>query len=176
MTLIAYIGTNARGDQNRVYFSEVVKRAYALLGISVVWLREYSNEERYWEPEKNWTGATRNTDDLYVIADDDCVPGCVDFFDRAVAIMEANPEIGMLCPGKGKIGESYVLEERGDYDVVREAGNIRIVRAGVAKPFPMEKGREDMSFSLAIQNGGGLVAVFDAPFHHLGEGYSQQDL
>jgi len=121
-------------------------------------------------------------EDIYVLADDDCLPQAEPFLEEGVRILEEHPEFAILSmmPTNAKINPwrpaptDYVVHEDDDVMEHVSVGGIRFCRKGCLTEWPPFTGPGyDREHCDALREAGYRVGYFkNLKMLHLGEGYS----
>lgn len=118
--------------------------------------------------------------DIYVLADDDCMPIGLNFFEKGVKVMEGHPEFAILSAWPSNAVIHPWTPEEGtafeDEDVMEHVsvGGIRFCRKGAMKKWPKAHGafydREQADY---LRGEGWSVGLMrQVRMNHFGESYS----
>ncbi|MHC5066130.1 MAG: hypothetical protein ACYTG5_19395 [Planctomycetota bacterium] len=118
--------------------------------------------------------------DIYVVADDDCLPRAEPFVEYALKVMGEHPEFAILSllPTNARImrwrPQDYETYEHEDVTEHVSVGGIRFCRKGILEEWPEMTGKGyDREHGDAIRDAGYRVGYFrHLTMNHLGEGYS----
>jgi hypothetical protein len=112
---------------------------------------------------------------IYISADDDCLIIGKDFVSAGLAIMEANPEYGILGATSISDGHFQTTVSGGMLVIPMHAvGGVVFVRKGILKEFPdCDADKVDDTICQEINRAGYKTGLMPGvKFNHLGAGYS----
>ena len=153
----------------REYIRDAVVGCWEMLGATVHFQWDKEQRQRRIEADE------RSVSDLYIVADDDCLPIGLDFIPCVLHLAREFPAYGIFSPemvrekrSRTTTGTSQVFRWRG-------VGGLRICRKGIIKDWPDQtrKGYDDEHCEAIHELGLDCGIMRHVYFNHLGEGWSK---
>lgn len=177
MQIDCFITSKAPRTKERGYFLSLTQLALHANGFNAI-IIEKPMLERYLECER------LATSDIYLLSDDDIIPGTPSTLKNLVTLMEKHPEISQLGLSLRKdlrreeMGEWIKGDIGEDIWEVDHVGGIMAIRRGTIKDngerpsYPYGDG-DDRIMGRVAREGGYKVGIANKLwFHHLGAGFS----